>query len=170
MKFWQSHVYNRVLDTITQRLEQRFSEESLLLAEAVDSLFNFDFENSKPFLDHYGEILKINTTLLAAEMTIAKICLNKIEASEVKNKETTATTTEKKKKKDIAIVRKFKRVQKVVNLNEFPNLFKTLKLAASIPISSASCERSFSAMRRIKNWLRTTMTQDRFSNLSLLYI
>ena len=103
-------------------------------------------------------------------MTIAKICLNKIEASEVKNKETTATTTEKTKKKDIAIVRKFKRVQKVVNLNEFPNLFKTLKLAASIPISSASCERSFSAMRRIKNWLRTTMTQDRFSNLSLLYI
>lgn len=39
-----------------------------------------------------------------------------------------------------------------------------------LPFSYTSCERSFSAMRRIKNWTRTSMTQDRFSNLSILHI
>ncbi|KAF0724897.1 Zinc finger MYM-type protein 1, partial [Aphis craccivora] len=40
----------------------------------------------------------------------------------------------------------------------------------TIPISSATCERSFSSMRRIKNWLRTSMLQQRFTNLSILNI
>jgi hypothetical protein len=34
----------------------------------------------------------------------------------------------------------------------------------------ATCERSFSAMKKIKTWLRTLLVQDRFSNLSILYI
>ena len=38
------------------------------------------------------------------------------------------------------------------------------------PVSSASSERSFSAMRRIKTYLRTTMGDERLSNLSLLHV
>jgi hypothetical protein len=34
----------------------------------------------------------------------------------------------------------------------------------------ATWERSFSAMKKIKTWLRTLLVQDRFSNLSILYI
>lgn len=52
----------------------------------------------------------------------------------------------------------------------FPNLYKLLQVALTIPVSSASCERSFSVMRRIKTWLRNSMSNDRFSNLSLLHI
>ena len=58
----------------------------------------------------------------------------------------------------------------IVSPNTFPNLYKLLNVAYTIPISSATCERAFSAMRRVKNWLRSTMLQDRFSNLSLLSI
>jgi len=50
------------------------------------------------------------------------------------------------------------------------NLNNLLSLSLTIPISSATYERSFSAMRKIKNWLRTHMNQDRFTNLSLIYI
>ena len=42
------------------------------------------------------------------------------------------------------------------------------KLLAVNPATSASCERSFSAARRVKTWLRSTMKQQRFSNLTLL--
>ena len=38
---------------------------------------------------------------------------------------------------------------------------------------TATCERAeraLSAMRRVKNWLHSTMSQDRFSNLALLSI
>jgi len=52
----------------------------------------------------------------------------------------------------------------------YPNLYSLIQVALSIPVSSATCERSFSAMRRIKTWLRTSMHQERFTNLSLIHI
>ena len=36
------------------------------------------------------------------------------------------------------------------------------------PSNSAAGERSFSSARRLKTWLRSTMTQTRFSNLTIL--
>ena len=59
-----------------------------------------------------------------------------------------------------------KNIQKVT----FPNLYKLIQVGITIPISSATCERSFSSMRRVKNWLRTSILQQRFSNLSILNI
>lgn len=45
-----------------------------------------------------------------------------------------------------------------------------LQLAITIPVSSSTRERSFSIMRRVKTWLRITMTEDCFSFLALLNI
>jgi len=61
-------------------------------------------------------------------------------------------------------------IKEIVKKNTFPNIYKLFQVALTIPISSATCERSFSCMRRIKNWLRTSMEQDRFSNLAILNI
>lgn len=146
--YWQSHVYLRVVDVVTERLEHRFNKESLEIARAVDGLFSLDFEHSAKFLEAYGDILNINSSFLKAEMSIANNC-NESKTS-LKNRD--------------------KMMRKLVTKVTFPNLFKCFKVAATTPISSASCERSFSAMRRIKNWLRTSMTQYRVSNLALLYI
>lgn len=40
----------------------------------------------------------------------------------------------------------------------------------SMPVSTASAERSFSTMRRVKTYLRSTMTTKRMSGLGLLNI
>nr|CAI5847007.1 unnamed protein product [Callosobruchus analis] len=48
-----------------------------------------------------------------------------------------------------------------------PELYKLLSLVLSIPVTSASVERSFSALKRIKTYNRSKMTQDRLSGLSL---
>ena len=61
-------------------------------------------------------------------------------------------------------------ISKVIENHVYPNVYKLLQVTISIPISSATCERSFSSMRRIKNWLRTSMLQDRFTNLATLNI
>lgn len=72
----------------------------------------------------------------------------------------------KSKKKDFNL----NDVKEVIEKQTYPNLYKLLQVALSIPISSATCERSFSSMRRIKNWLRSSMAQDRFTFLSILNI
>ena len=41
----------------------------------------------------------------------------------------------------------------------FPNILGVVKLLLLKPVSSAECERSFSCLRRLKTWLRLTMTQ-----------
>ena len=44
------------------------------------------------------------------------------------------------------------------------------RIISILPVSSATTERSFSAMRRVKSYLRSTMGDERLSNLSLMHI
>lgn len=61
-------------------------------------------------------------------------------------------------------------LKQILNKEVFPNLYKLMQVALTIPVSSATCERSFSTMRRLKNWLRSSMLQQRFTNLSVINI
>ena len=51
-----------------------------------------------------------------------------------------------------------------------PELCKLMKMFWTIPITSCSAERSFSCLRRLKSYLRSTMGQERLTALALLNI
>ena len=55
-------------------------------------------------------------------------------------------------------------------LESLPTLSLSLRLFLTISVSVASCERSFSKLKQIKNYLRSTMGQSRLSDLALLSI
>ena len=59
---------------------------------------------------------------------------------------------------------------KTVDKGHFPNVHTLLKLAATLPITSCECERSFSGLRRLKTWLRNTMNTDRLAPLALMNV
>lgn len=52
----------------------------------------------------------------------------------------------------------------------YPNLTIAIRILLTLPVTVASAERSFSKLKIIKNYLRTTMAQERLSNLALLSI
>ena len=52
----------------------------------------------------------------------------------------------------------------------FPELNKLISLICTIPVSTASVERSFSALKRIKTYSRNSTGERRMSNLALLSI
>ena len=58
------------------------------------------------------------------------------------------------------------------NCNElsFPNIFVALKILAVIPVTTCECERSLSALRRMKTWLRNTMLNERLNGLAMMHI
>ena len=58
----------------------------------------------------------------------------------------------------------------VVDQQAFCNIYTILQLLATVPISSATCERSISTLRYIKTYLRNSMTQDRLNGLALMYV
>ena len=48
-----------------------------------------------------------------------------------------------------------------------PNVHKLLQLYLTIPFSSATAERTFSVMRRVKTWLRSTKSSSALNNKML---
>lgn len=55
-------------------------------------------------------------------------------------------------------------------LDSFPNISIALRIYLSLPVTVASAERSFSKLKRVKNYLRSTMCQERLSNLTIVSI
>ena len=52
----------------------------------------------------------------------------------------------------------------------FPDLLACYQIALTLPVSSASAERSFSTMRRIKTNLRASMGDERLSSLAIIAV
>ena len=53
---------------------------------------------------------------------------------------------------------------------EFPAIHKVLSIFLTMPVGSVSCERSFSALHRLKLWTRSSTTENRLSGLAMLLI
>lgn len=119
------NVYYKIYDHVIGQFNVRFSIESLTIARAIDSFLNFDYEGALPFINHYQSFsnIEINHELLQAELKILK---NLFEKNLDPNKKTDALKFITKHK-DIA-----------------PNSYTLAKISATIPISSATAERSYS--------------------------
>lgn len=144
-EYWKVNIYYQVVDNIIVNLKRRF--ENLPLANAVDAFLKLDMVNGEDFINNYKNVFKIDTSALGAEAMIMKNMI------QLKNEAVDAENLRNHIKREYC-----------------PNLYKLFQAAIALPVSSASCERSFSAMRRIKTWLRSTMLQERFSHMSLLHI
>lgn len=55
-------------------------------------------------------------------------------------------------------------------LDLFKETRKFVELCICLPVSAASAERSFSALRRLKTWLRSSMTQKRLTHIALMHV
>ena len=52
----------------------------------------------------------------------------------------------------------------------FPNILTAFKIFGTIPVTTCTCERSISTLRRLKTYLRNTMTESWLLGLALLNV
>ena len=57
---------------------------------------------------------------------------------------------------------------KAIDFDVFPNIKECLKILGTLPITSCECERTFSGLRRVKTHCRTSMSDDRLSDLCII--
>ncbi|CAG2239243.1 unnamed protein product [Mytilus edulis] len=57
----------------------------------------------------------------------------------------------------------------VTNSDLYPNIYICLLILVTMPVTTATAERSFSVMRRVKTYVRSTMHTERLSGLSILH-
>lgn len=140
---WYLQLYLPVIDAIIGQLNMRFTDDVFALAKAVEAVFTCDAKGVEPLVKQYGALLNINAKVLEGEMALFNITGQPI-STEVLRRE--------------------------LNRQCYPQYYRLVQLALTLPVGTASAERSFSAMRRIRNWLRSTMSQDRLSSLAVLNI
>ncbi|XP_022160654.1 52 kDa repressor of the inhibitor of the protein kinase-like [Myzus persicae] len=143
-EYWKIHAFYPVIDTIICQMKERFSEESIQIATCVDNLLKLDFKGSSLLINQYKNLFEVIPNDLQCEMTVLKNMIKGVPS--------------------------YLTIKEKLSKDTFPNLFKMIQVAITLPVSSATCERSFSAMRRINNYLRSTMSQERFSKLAILNI
>ena len=52
----------------------------------------------------------------------------------------------------------------------FPNIYILLQIACTLPVTSCECERNASTLRRLHNFMRAGMSEDRLTSLALMHI
>ena len=149
---YRTQVYFATLDVINEEMNDRFSELNLSLLKALEALIPnsdlfFDMSILTPFLSHYN----INQRAISAEVATAKTYLHELQNPDLSS-----------------LHEAYQHLAKVQEC--FPTVIQCYQIAMTIGVSSATAERSFSSLRRIKTYLRSTMTQERLSNLAILYI
>ena len=58
---------------------------------------------------------------------------------------------------------------KVIDTVIFPNIAVMLKIMSTIPVTTCECERSVSALRRLKTYMRSSMVEDRLNGLAYVH-
>jgi hypothetical protein len=148
-QYYRTCIYYQLIDNILIELEDRFSSNNLQLLSSISSLCPtsdtfLDFETLKFFAGH----LKLDHCILSNELRVAKPMLQ--------NKSVTNI---------IDLYRELCKFREA-----FPVLVDAIEGAVTMPVSSTTCERTFSKMKKIKTTIRSTMTDERLSDLCVLAI
>lgn len=67
-------------------------------------------------------------------------------------------------------VRNITHLLELADKDVYPNIHTLLLIAATLPSTTCECERSFSALRRLNNYLRSSMNSSRLDSLALINI
>ncbi|KAI6651454.1 hypothetical protein LOD99_5261 [Oopsacas minuta] len=143
--------FNDVIELIKEVLQSRFSHETMPLLKSIECLNCPKAENIQDLRvlssyyigDFDAYLIEYEYKLLAKSIelsNIGKIGIHKLYLYMVK--------------------------EGIAKL--YPNLNILYRLILTLPVTSSACERSFSTLKLIKTRLRSTMCEDRLSNLLLL--
>lgn len=140
-------LYYPVLDAFLAELERRFSNKNVEIMRAIQACHPksehfLERPHLQPLIDSYF----YDERTIEMEAILAKRIL------------------EEKGLENISDV-----LLNLVPLKEaFPTLLKLIQTAMTICVSTAHCERSFSTLKRIKTYLRSTMSEQRLTDLAVL--
>ncbi|CAI6350250.1 unnamed protein product [Macrosiphum euphorbiae] len=143
------NVFFGIIDTVMMCMKSKFKENYLSL---LNSMNNVLF-NKNPTNQSIGEVCnayKIESNDLSSEIKI----LNRLFINHECD----------------TIIKKINYIRSKDIQTGFPNYTNILKIFLTIPKNTAFNERSFSALRTLKTYLRVTMSQELLSSSAILYI
>lgn len=159
--YYRQSIYVQLFDNIIVDLKSRFSDENLDLFHLSVLFPNSSvLANETALKDAVKQIAKKYSTFFEmSEGVLEKRILSELDMWKLKwereNYDSSYTVIN---------------LLKACDEDIYPVLHVLLTIFATIPCSAATCERSFSALKRLKTWLRSTMKEERLNGLALLHV
>ena len=153
--YYRKYFYNAI-DTVVNSINSRFNQPGYLNYENIEQLLINAVKGAyiSPWIDKVIETYKgdIDPFRLRVQLQQLPGCL-KIDKYSIQ--EITKYVKENMSEKKRSFI---------------SEVVKILKLLLLVPGTNATSERSGSSLLRLKNWLRTTMSQERLNHLLLLTV
>ncbi|KAF0711333.1 Uncharacterized protein FWK35_00034325 [Aphis craccivora] len=146
---FRTNVFYGIIDTVIMCMNSKFKENDLSLLNSMNNVL-FNESPSNQSIEEVCNTYKVESNDLSNEIKI----LNRLFINHECN----------------SIIKKINYIKSNDIQTGFPSYTNILKIFLTIPTNTASNERSFSALRRLKTYLRVTMNQERLSSLAVLYI
>ena len=149
-EFYRAISYIPLLDEIVAQLERRFSEHVQKAATAIRLLpgsVESDTSWVPGFIETYQEIFDCSPSEAESEVRTWQHMWR----NEKGQKPTTVLSA-------------------LDSTEPFPIISKMITILATLPVTSAEAERSFSTLRSLKTWLRSTMSEERLAGLALMRV
>ena len=149
-------IYYEALDLIISCITERFDQPGYQIYHKVEDLIlkaakQQDYQHELDFIiGHYGD--DFDGTLLKTHLEIF------------------STNMQSVKNVTLSDVIEFFKAKSTIQQDFLSQLCKLLRLLLVMPATNAASERSFSALRRIKTYLRSTMTQARLNHIMIMNI
>ena len=140
-------IYYNAIDCIVSTIRERFNQDGFQKYVLLENLLHSYLEELQSVCNFYKDDL--NKGLLDTQLRILQT---------IKPEDQRSITSFKDVWK---FFQKMSKGQRTL----FSEVIKVLKLILVMPATNASSERSFSALRRIKTYLRNTMSQARLNHI-----
>jgi hypothetical protein len=151
--YYRVNVFYSFVDHVVQELDTRFNNQhkGITAAQVLVPSYHhqLDSETVATMVSFYNKFVPFETSC-HFEMEVAK-WKKKFYSVPAEQKPTTAALAIRECSPGI-----------------FPMIHTILTIFLTIPVGSVACERSFSALRRLKLWTRSSMGQERLSGLAML--
>ncbi len=152
--------YFEVLDILLDEIQQRLNQSTLNILSEIEvvliSASNGTLKTiSKKLKETYSSVINFDKLVNQLSMLHDFVQLSKASQG-------------------IKQITKIGTICDIMNSNDFGKLMfneihKLLRIYLTVPMTSATAERTFSSLRRLKTYLRSTMTQKRLNNVLLLH-
>ena len=148
-------IYFETIDAVHKALKERFEQPSFIIFSNAENLL-LKLIHGESYQTEYDDFVMvyaddIETTVLPCELLILRTMFESLEPVHFGD-----------------IVEKLRTIspQERIIIN---NIITIIKIVLTTGATSATPKRSFSLERRVKIWLRSSMTQKRFNALAILY-
>ena len=183
--YYRCNVTIPVLDDMCACLSARFCEGQevvvkgmMLLPSSTITVDNWD-DAIQPFLDLYRDEVS-SDHILRAEIVLWKqmwsdkwdLKWKVIQEQHVKatGSRMKVSANEMKKLKKGAVPDNISSTLNAINSETFPNIHFLLSVLAVLPLTTCEAERNISCLRRLKTYMRSTMSEERLTGLALMNI